>query len=216
MDQNPVEARIVALAHEYPYSRAGFQRLERHPRKGLARPLVDGMIARHFSAGTPREVAYDALFAPRLRPGQIAWVERRLMGAAREPEDLDDLLRATTPGVRAWAQAKALLADNTKPGLPLVDAKTVEVVVADRSSRGGCWCLRTPGFRSKDGWEVVRVALLRDLIGETYSAIARRLGRSPAHPRKLYQIHARCLSSDKEYEVLFGDLARSCLHDLHD
>lgn len=130
MDQNPVDARMVARPYEYPYSSARFQRLEQHPRKGLARTLVDGMIARHFPADTPREVAYDALFMPRLRPEQITWVESRLMGPAREPDDLDALLRATTPGVRTWARAKARLADNTKPGLPLVDANTVAAVVA--------------------------------------------------------------------------------------
>lgn len=215
IDQNPVDARIVARPHEYPYSSARFHRLERSPRKGLSGALVDGMIARHFTAETPRDVAYDALFAPRLRPEQIAWVESRLMGPARKPDELDDLLVATTAGVRAWARAKARLADNTKPGLPLVDASTVALVVADRSSRVGRWRLHARGYHVKDGWEVVRVALLRDLVGETYAAIARRLGRSPAHPRKLYQMHARCLSSDQDYEALLGDLMRSCLHRLH-
>lgn len=60
------------------------------------------------------------------------------------------------------------------------------------------------------------MALLRDLVGETHAGIARRLGRSPAHPRKLYQIHARCLASDKEYEDIFEELVRRCLHELHD
>jgi REP element-mobilizing transposase RayT len=215
VDQNPVTARISGQASDYPFGSARHHRSRLNLRRGLTSSLVNNLLTMHTPADMPRAQAYDALFQPRLTPEQRAWVEARLRAPKRAHDELDDLLASTTHGVRAWAIEKAQLADGTDPGLPLVDAGTADACVAEAAGAMGPWRIRAAGYRTKDGWDVLKTAILKDLAGETFASVARRLARSHAFARKLYSVHVLCLRSDPEYSKRFERVTQTALKRLH-
>ena len=72
---------------------------------------------------SPRWVAYDTVFAPKLSDRQKVWIDRRLDGRARGFCELDRLL-GDSKKVAARAWRKAQLADGTEPGLAIIDPAT--------------------------------------------------------------------------------------------
>lgn len=215
IDQNPIEARVAGHPRDYPHGSAREHRLPTSRRRVLSRSLVDSLMLDVVPTLENRAAVYDSVFAPRLTEEQRAWIERRISGPCTPDDALDDLLAASSEGVCVWARRKALLADGTRPSLAVVTPMTIDTLVAAHRA-GSPWTLRVPGFHAKDGWEVVRAALLRDLAGASHAAIARRLGRSAAYPAKLVQVHRAAVGSDDEFAARYARLVQACLQRVHE
>ena len=215
IDQNPIEARLASAAAEFAHGSA------RHHVEGAARPrwlcrsLVDQFLAPLIAQGASRSDAYGQVFAPSLSLAQRRFVERRIHHPDRAPDALQDLVAAASPEVLAWMERKARLADGTRPGLPLVSPGTVDALVATHRRRAPSAVVDLGPRRRRSVWALARVALLRDLAGETYAATGRRLGESRAAVARTAEEHRAALASDAGYRGIVTELARRALEDEH-
>lgn len=121
----------------------------------------------------------------------------RLTSTATE-DPLDDLVGAAPPRVREWMQRKARLADGCTVGLPVCSGSAVETAVQDDRLERGPWQVHDGG-RSRDGTELARVGLLRDLCGLTWQGVILRAGASEARVRRGVEHHRRLLLSTPTY-----------------
>lgn len=207
IDQNPVDARLVARAEEYEHGSAIALSAETLRTPWLSRDLVDAFLTPHLSRGLTRADAYRAAFAPRLTPAQRRFVEARLGHPSREDDPLDSLVASAPPEVLGWMVRKARLADHTKPGLPVADGRAVVTEVAARRARDGAATVATGPRRVRSPWDLAEVALLHDLAGETFSAIARRRSLHESYAYRLYEEHRGAVEADAAYGRILGDLA---------
>ncbi len=215
IDQNAVNAHLVADATAYPNGSA------RHHAAGLARPrwlcrsLVDQFLTPHLARGIPRPEAYGLAFPPRLTQAQRVFVERRLLHPDRSPEELEDLLASAPSQVQAWMDRKARLADGTRPGVPLVAVETVDRLVAEHRRRAPDSFIGAGPRRRRSLWDLVWVALLRDLAGESYAAIARRQATTRDAVARRAEEHRTALAGDVGYRAILAELVRRALADEH-
>ena len=213
IDQNPVDARIVAQPHLFPFGSAREVRSGHPRRKCLSMELIDWHKASMpFVTGTPEEV-YDALYGPRLSPEQVAWVERRTRSQPAPQDGLDGLLESTPQGVLAWARQRARIGDGTQPGAVLVAAETVDTVIEDADTAP--WSIVLKGARPRSAWPIVHAALLACLAGESNAGMATRIRCSATHAARLLQAHVQAVALDAAYADRFAHLARLCLLRVH-
>ena len=159
--------------------------------------------------------AYRATFPPRLSPAQRRFVESRLAHPARGADPLDGLVAGANPEVFGWMVRKARLADHTKPGLPVADARAVVAEITARRARGADTDVAIGSRRRRSAWDRAEVALLHDLAGETFSAIARRRDLHESYAYRLYEEHRVAIGADRAYGDIAADLARSVIEQQH-
>ena len=210
IDRNPVKAGIVGDPLAYPYGSARCYAMASGP-PWLDRSWVEGVV--RTAAGTP---GYDAARYGDVFPvadGALdGLVARRLAYVGDEEDPLDDLYGAAPASIRAWMRRKALLADETKPGIPVVGAASVIQCVRRTAESSGSWSVKW-GRKSRVGWAVAQAVLLRDLAGATYTEVTRLCGGSPHFWRMTYQQHASRLDSDSEYAARLLTLTQEILLD---
>lgn len=131
-------------------------------------------------------------------PALRAFVDRRMNGIARDLDPLDDLVGSSNSNVRAWMERKAKLADGARPGLPMVAPETLTALVrAER--RLTPYARIDVGSRTERSlWDVVFVALLRD-VASAYKAISHRTRSTPASSRRRHLEHRSTLTADRAY-----------------
>ncbi len=211
VDQNAVNARLVAVSTEYPNGSA------RHHANGLPRPrwlcrsLVDQFLAPFLGSGVSRIESYQCAFPPRLTQAQRDFVERCLMRQDRSSCELEDLLAAAPDQVRSWMERKALLADGTGPGVPLASAAMLERLVAVHRRRAPNSFVDVGPRRRRSVWDLARVALLHDLAGESHAAIARRYRTSRHEISRRAEEHRTAFARDEGYRAILVELARGAL-----
>jgi REP element-mobilizing transposase RayT len=215
IDQNAVDAGLVAHPRAYRHGSARWLRQTGRRPLWLSRGVVDGILGERAPA-LAHTAAYDKVFAPRLSPRQQDWIERRLDGRAAGFDDLDSLL-GTSERVLAWAQHKARLADGTRPGIVVVDPKSAMRVVESTSANLADLQACPRSGRRRPALGLMRVALLRDAAGESFINIARRLGMSPSTRKKQYRLHAESMDTSdyaEAYAALISDAVRALHGDL--
>jgi len=207
IDRNPVKAGMAESAARYPFGSAKQYAAQSGPR-WLTRAWVEAAVREATGAQTydPRE--YAKAFPPARGTSLDALVASRLSYAGEEDDPLDDLFGAAPAAVRSWMRYKARLADETKPGMPVVDASSVLQAVARAATDP--WAVRW-GRKQRCAWTVARAVLLRDLAGATYAEIARLCGRSPHYWRTTYGQHGDHINSDSEYRNRVLELTRAVL-----
>lgn len=213
IDQNPVEAGLVAQPNNYPYGSAQWLRASGPRPRWLSRDLVDGFLGEHAQQSARRETAYDFVFRLELSRRHREWIEKRLTGKARGFDPVDELL-GCSQAVRNWALRKARLADGTRPGLPVLDAGTVDEVILASASELSPIEVRAGNGRTRPAAELMRVALLREAAGETLLSVATRMNMNPSTPARLHRLHRRLLQHAPYREAYVALLDRS-LHALH-
>lgn len=215
IDQNPVDARLVTRAEDYAYgsAHAFVAGVRRAP--WLSRDLVGTLTAPLIAQGLSPADAYRQTFPPRLSPAQRRFVETRLAHQSRDSDTLDHLVIAANEEVHGWMVRKALLADHTKPGLPVADAREVLAEIAACRARGSAASVVTGPRRARSPWDLAEVALLHDLAGETFSEIARRLTSHESHAYRLYEEHRATLQADGPYGRLVSDVAHTVIQRQH-
>jgi REP element-mobilizing transposase RayT len=209
VDDNPVEARLASHPASYAHGSAGCWK------RGKAPPWLDtDTLARLLGVQGPGGqgawAAYEHAVTARRGPRNLALVEARWVRRDAGPEPLDDLLGAAPERVLAWMVRKAALADQTRPGLPVLDVETVDEAWA----AGRTALPRSIPRRSgppRDVHLVGRVALLRDLAGLRYAAIAVRTHTSATTAHGAYTVHAQLVRQHPAYAEAYAQIVRAAL-----
>lgn len=216
IDDNAVEARLVADATAYPFGSARHHVAGTPRPRWLCRDLVDGSLAPLVAAGLARVEAYRRAYPSRLSADTRRIVERRLQHPDRNAAAVDELGPVAGEGVFAWMVRKARLADGTRPGVPLVAAAKVEQLVGEHRVRAPRAFLDVGRRRPRSLWDVAAVGLLRGLAGETLVAAGRRLGTGRDDARRLHLAHRDALERDVGYRGIVTELARRLIRGAHE
>lgn len=212
IDCNPVKARVVADAAHYPYGSAFWYGHGDEGPPWLTRTWVESEVRRCGGRERYRAADYTRCFPARLPDAVVEWVERRIERRGTPGEDeLANLLEAAPEEVRDWAVRKALLADGTRPGLPIVPPESVALAFAlhplPPASAGAPATI--DGHR--DARRTLRAGLLRDLCGCSYEEIGRRLGRSRGSVWEDIRAHHRAVIADPGYSAVASALIETAL-----
>lgn len=207
IDANPVQARIVTQAAEYPHGSAAlYQRLE-GPR-WLARERIELMVTAYAELKKYDPADYRRIFGP--RPAEFAreLVCQSMRGTGSPViADLTDLVRAAPADVQVWMQRKAGLADGTSAGAPVA---AVGALLRAAASMDGLSDAapnarpRSPGGLQPPVAVVARAGLLRDAGGLSLREIARRLELSISTVERHVARHHRRVLADPAYSLAAG------------
>ena len=132
IDQNPVGARLVRSPCAYPYGSAWHYARPAGPR-WLSRTWVEEVVRAAAGRAEYRPHDYAGAFGRAARGAVEHFVEARC-AASDDADPLDDLVVASPAAVGRWMRRKALLADGTRPGLPVVPLGWLERLAASRPS----------------------------------------------------------------------------------
>lgn len=138
-------------------------------------------------------------------------IERRSRSRASSADDsLDALYAAAPPRVKEWMRRKARLADGTRPGLPVLDASTVERALRRASEQYGNWPVHRPR-KILDGWRLVRTGVLRDCCSLGFREIGVRRACSSSQVRRDYELHRALVVGDERYAELVAEVVKQAL-----
>lgn len=213
IDRNPVEARLSRHGAFYPHgSAAHYARAEGPP--WLERSWVESVVRSRSGLETYDPAAYPQVFGTGMPKDRVEWMEQRIRAGNRGPDPLDDLIRRAPAQVRQWLADRASLADGTRAVVPVVPPSGVLRVLREAESGRPRWEVRLHR-KARSGWAVARIALLRDLAGETFCAIALRTKGSPSATRAAYTDHRELLRASPEYAEQVGHLAHAAVQRCH-
>jgi len=211
IEDNPIAARLVPPGQRYPYASSAHQARPRRPR-WLATWWIDEVLAR-IRRTEPR-ATYDSLWAAGASSAERALVHERSRRPASTVDDLDDLVGAAAPAVRAWMERKARLADGRRARPSLVDPKTVLAVLEDARGRLGPWAHHPKRGPSGDLWAIAACGLLHALAGQTLRGCAAWLRVAPARVT-LHLARHRAYLRDPVYATRLSEVAEACLRRAH-
>ena len=107
-------------------------------------------------------------------------------------------------------ERKAALADGTRPGLPCASPGQVSNACSRAVTARPEWCVLRGGIRVS-AWEVLRIALLRDIAGLSWSEIGRLVSVADSSVKRRCRIHRAWMESMGEYRKVVGAVAGECL-----
>jgi REP element-mobilizing transposase RayT len=210
IDRNPVKAGVAESPAVYPYGSARYYAMASGP-PWLERSWVEGVVREAVGSADYDAARYADVFPVADGANLDGLVAGRLAYSGGEEDPLDSLYAAAPASIRAWMKRKAELADQTKPGIPVVGAASV-VRCVRRAAESSDWSVKW-GRKSRSGWGVAEAVLLRDLAGATYAEITRLCSGSPHFWRKTYGQHALVLDTDSVYAARLASLTQEILAD---
>ena len=214
IDFNAVKAGLAEDPADYPYCSAYYFMRGIEP-PWLDRTWLDRRFASDDLLALPRDEGYRRLFAPGVLPGTRRLVAQRLKCGRRGPDPLDDLFGTGSAGLQAFLRQRTWLADQTEPGLPVVDVESVDAVLELARAEQPDWRCNPSGSRTRPAWPIVQVALMRDLAGLTYTEIGRLVGCTHPTAHDRYRRHADCLKGDRRYRENHFQAAQAALRACH-
>jgi hypothetical protein len=164
----------------------------------LERSWVESEVCAATGTRAYQPQQYAAVFGDPLSPGLARVIERRIEQVGRGRDPLDDLIEAAPERVLQWMRRKAALADGTGIGWPVCDPEDLSAGIAVERSARANWRLRI-SRSSSDAWQLVEIALLRELCGSSWPSIGARVGLSAEGAARCYRRHALALETDGEY-----------------
>jgi hypothetical protein len=204
IDDNP---RSAGLAHEpagYPWGSASHYARTGGP-VWLERGWVESEVRARASSSLYRPEDYARAFP--CGEGLSDLVEARLRHGGGE-DALDDLVRASSAGMRQWMRNRALLADGTLPGLPILSIRfLVEALTEGPGPSAVVW---RDGVQ-RAAAEVVLVGLGRELCGQRLADLAERMRASETTVGRLHRVHRLELAAGGKYAEMVAEIARSAL-----
>lgn len=201
IDANPVRAGIVGQASAYPYGSAWHYARRSGP-LWLERSWVESEV-RAASGQDFEPSGYRAAFGVRVPSVLHRLVGARIVHGSLE-DPLDEILGARPEQVAEWMRRKALLADGTRPGLPVSDLATVE-----RSIEASLDASKRAGERIADNeWRAMTAGLAQALTSCTQAQIAASLDCSPSWAGELIRAHRRRIVVDASYAARAAEIAR--------
>jgi len=209
IDANPVQAGLAKTPFSYPHGSALWYARRRRP-PWLERKWVEEET--RALSGSPEYDPhyYVELFTKLPSQGLTRLIEQRIESGARGPDPLDDLLGLAPERVRDWMCRKAALADGTGIGLPVCDPAIVRGLIAEERMKRPDWRpARMPHYG--DTWQLLEIALLRELCGSTWATIGCQLGIQGQRAMRAYGQHAPTLKSEPEYGENTARLASTAI-----
>lgn len=199
IDANAVEAGLARSPCEYPWGSARAYATRDGP-PWLSREWVEGLVCKRLRVPEYDAAFYAAAFLGGCPRSIVDLIELRIRTSSHleHMDALDELVAAAPEGFARWLRARAELADASSPGLPVVDTLSVRegIRVARLTEPEWVFCLAR---KPRDGWEVLEVGLLRELVGAAFPEIGARLGRTVLAAARLYRTHRELLVSEPEY-----------------
>jgi REP element-mobilizing transposase RayT len=202
IDLNPCSARLAETPSMYAWGSARHYSWPTGP-PWLERRWVEAEVASEGGSEHFRPERYDETLSVR-RPAELRQLVEARMTHGDGEDPLDDIVSAANPATRHWMVRKAILADGTRPGLPLLSSSRLERIIEE--GRHKPWIV-TRGQSDRDGWSVAHVGLGRDLCGQTLRNLAHRLGVSETKVRRLYATHRAELDEETGYSLRVVELA---------
>lgn len=209
IDANAVQARIAALPALHPHSSAA-----RYARPAgpiwLTRTWIESEVCRAHAAHAYDPRAYAATFGDDVGPGLTRLVEQRVEREAWTSDPLADLLDAAPDRVLEWMRRKASLADGVPVDMPVCDAaELLQLVAQARTRRPTC---RVPTSRaSACAWELLQVALARELCACSWAEVGNLVGSSERSAMRSYALHVRAIHEFEEYASTAAALASTAV-----
>ena len=213
IDQNPVRAGLSSEPWQYPWCSAAHYIHTSGP-SWLERGWVEGRIRSVSNEDRFHGKSYARVLGPNLPEGSCRLIEQRLESSTSGPDDLDDLIGSAPDRVRDWMMRKARLADGSSLGVAVCDVTSVQRAIESERQARGPWDLR-PRNRSRCGWELAEVGLLRTLAGIAHQRIASTTGTTLSGVRRRLEIHCELLESDATYRGRIGELGARALSLCH-
>lgn len=216
IDANAVEAGLVALPESFLCGSASIYGGDQRSPPWLERGWIEKRVCERAGCVEFSREAYQRVYRPKLSPDREAWILRRLATGDGFVDSLDDLIDAAPHRVRLWMQRKAILADGTAIGMPLLPAGLVDdaclaradelrVLQADlRLLRGG----------RPDLLLTARAGLLFDIASLTIREVAARLNFSETTVYGWRRQHRELLQSNAGYARVVAATVHSALQDL--
>ncbi len=207
IDTNAPAAGLARCASDYPFGSAAAYLSGGGP-EWLCRDWVHDELRLCTGEVAPSGTAYADVFARGFTDAQRAIVERRLAlpDAANDP--IDELMRGGALALREWFHKKALLADGTKPGLPIAAPEEIQRALAVELPAAIEPVVKHLRQGSADWRAALTALLLREACGLTQAEIGERLGRSRETARSLV---ARARRVAAEHPAI-GDFAAAAIH----
>lgn len=209
IDANAVQARIVAAPALHPHSSAARYARPEGP-IWLTRTWVESEVRRRHASGSYDPRAYAATFGDDVGPGLARLVEQRVEREAWTRDPLADLLDAAPDRVLEWMRRKAALADGVPVDQPVCDAAELLQFVAQARARRPTWKLPISRV-SSCAWELLQVALLRELCACSWSEIGLLVGSSERSAMRCYAQHARAIHEFDDYARTAAALASTAV-----
>ena len=204
IDGNALRAGLADAPEAYEYGSARWLVWGRTP-PWLSTWWIDSQLTPMPATRAP---TYRRVFAP--ATGALArLVERRLSRPPVPVDPMDDLVGMAPRRVFQLMKKRTALADETKPGITLCDAESIEETIPPFLTLEGSEQRRLPGGNARDLREVVAIALLRDLGGMTFAEVARRIDRCATFCQRAYAAHVLALVEDAPYGRLCSELAQA-------
>lgn len=194
IDINPCKARLCASPELYPWGSAAHYARATGPR-WLKRGWVESEIDSRNDRRARTSDGLDPERAAREAAEVCSLVDARL-SRRTSVDPLDDIVSAASAATRRWMVRKAMLADGTKPGLPILSIAQLQRVIERK--RVGEWLVRD-GNCERSGWDLALVGLGRDLCGQTLRQLARLLVASETKTHRIYAMHRSQLRADTAY-----------------
>src|SRR5205814_880894 len=104
--------------------------------------------------------------------------------------------------------------DGTSPGMACAGREIVRARLREFAVIHGDWILEKRTGRHHDAWQVLGVALLKDLAALSFIDVAALLGIPRRQAMRLHDLHREWMTTTGEYAAMVGNVAAACLADL--
>jgi REP element-mobilizing transposase RayT len=184
IDFNPCSAGVVDHPFRYAWGSAAHYSRPTGP-AWLERSWVESEVVLASGAAHYRPERYERAF-PTLHGDERHWFVQARLSHGGDEDLIDDVLGASDAPTRSWMLRKAMLADGTRPGLPLFPLARLDGIL--KAERATPWIVER-GRQKRDGWAVAYAGIGRDLCGATLTSLATAQGNSLSQLRTLYTLH---------------------------
>ena len=212
IDRNPAAAGIVPHGAAYPFGSAAHYLRPKGP-VWMSRAWIEDWVRSHHPSGRFTPEAYVEQFSKGVPEARIRWIEEQIRTGTLDTPVVDRFLRNVPGRVLRQLRARARLADGHDRPTMVVDPQTLEEVI-DREQKGGP-LLVPSGRAARNGWEVLRAGLLRDLCGLAFAEIAGRMQRPRTSTYRLYELHQRVVQPSGAYADAVERVASRALRACH-
>ncbi len=209
IDFNPVRAGLVVTPASYPHGSARWYTRQRRP-AWLDSTWIEAELRQEDGHDRDFTAIYGDRFSGPLTPSLARVIERRVESGIRARDPLDELLGVAPERILDWMRKKAALADGTSIDLPVCDPQDVRGLIAEMRMLRSDWRIDLKRHKG-DGWQILEVALLRELCGSSWTEIGRHVEISDRCALRAYRHHGRAIEVDPEYAQTASRLATAAV-----
>jgi len=197
IDQNPVESGFVQSPVEYPYGSARYYARRSGP-QWLSRHFIESVVCGYIDKKTYLPRYYTDFFDPYFSSTQREIIQKITDTADDTVERFDELVHGDSDQAQSWLVEKADHAHGSKPGMPLLNGRTVMTEVTKFRTEKPYYTVHYKG-RDRDGWPILSAGLLRTICGSSLKEITDWLECALTTASRLVETHIDLLKSDYDY-----------------